>query len=121
MIRIEHVAPPEHSAFYCSSRLTINVTRAPMAQLGYCPSGRLFEAAACGIPVLSDSWDGLETFFKPGEEILIAKRTDDAVGALELPRSELAAIGRRARERAIAQHSGKQRAAELVSLLGACA
>ncbi len=117
--RIDHVTPAEHPAFYCSSPLTLNVTRAPMARLGYCPSGRLFEAAACGVPVLSDRWEGLETFFTPGEEILTAGSTDGALAALLLPRTELAKIGRRARERAIAEHSGQRRAAELVELLEA--
>ena len=50
--------------------MTLNVTRAAMARMGFCPSGRLFEAAACGTPILSDAWDGLEQFFIPGEEIL---------------------------------------------------
>jgi spore maturation protein CgeB len=121
VVRVDHVAPPEHAAFYCSSPLTVSVTRAPMAALGFCPSGRLFEAAACGVPVLSDRWPGLETFFTPGDEILIAESTDDALGAIELPRDALAQIGRRARARAIADHSATQRAAELIGLLEASA
>jgi spore maturation protein CgeB len=116
--RVDHVPPAAHPAFYCSSPLTVNVTRAPMAALGYCPSGRLFEAAACGVPVLSDRWDGIAAFFTPHEEILLAETSDDALAAIEMPRAELARIGRRARERAIAEHSGKRRAAQLVSLLG---
>ena len=115
--RHEHVPPPSHPAFYCSSPITINVTRAPMAELGYCPSGRLFEAAACGVPVLSDRWAGLDTFFTPGEEILTAATTADAVSVLDLSRGELAAIGRRARERALCEHSGSHRAAELIAHL----
>jgi spore maturation protein CgeB len=114
--RIEHVAPPEHPAFYCSSPLTINVTRAPMAALGYCPSGRLFEAAACGVPVLSDPWLGLDTFFAP-DEILVADSTDAALDAIELPRDQLARIGRRARARAVEDHSSTRRAAQLLALL----
>lgn len=117
--RVGHVAPPDHAAFYCSSPLTLNATRAPMARLGHCPSGRLFEAAACGVPVLSDGWDGLETFFTPGEEILIASSTEAALAALALPGAALAAIGRRARERALDEHSGRRRAAQLVELLEA--
>ncbi len=115
VIRHEHVPPPSHPAFYCSSPLTINVTRGPMAELGYCPSGRLFEAAACGVPVLSDAWEGLDTFFVLGDEILTASSTDEAIAALQRPRSELAAIGKRARERALVEHSGTRRAAELIS------
>lgn len=115
VIRHEHVPPPAHAAFYCSSPLTINVTRGPMAELGYCPSGRLFEAAACGVPVLSDSWEGLDTFFVLGDEILTASSTADAVAVLELPQADLAAIGKRARDRALAEHSGTRRAAELIA------
>ena len=115
--RFDHVPPPAHSAFYCSSPLTVSVTRAPMAGLGYCPSGRLFEAAACGVPVLSDWWQGLDTFFTPGDEILIARTTDDALAALARPPGELAQIGQRARTRALGEHSGTQRARQLVALL----
>src|SRR5690606_3616101 len=64
-----HVPPPAHPAFFCSSPLTLNVTRQAMAAMGWCPSGRLFEAAACGTAILSDSWDGLDAFFAPGLEI----------------------------------------------------
>jgi spore maturation protein CgeB len=116
--RFDHVPPPEHPAFYCSSPLTVSVTRAPMAALGYCPSGRLFEAAACGVPVLSDAWPGLDSFFTPDEEILIATTSEEALDVLALPRAELARIGQRARHRALAEHSGARRARELVSLLG---
>jgi spore maturation protein CgeB len=119
VVRIEHVAPPEHPAFYCSSPLTLSVTRAPMAALGFCPSARLFEAAACGVPVLSDPWPGLDAFFTPGHEILVADSTEAALGAIALPRETLAQIGRRARDRAIAEHSSTQRAAELIGLLEA--
>ena len=117
VVRFDHVPPPSHPAFYCSSPLTVSVTRAPMAKLGYCPSGRLFEAAACATPVLSDRWEGLETFFTPGEEILIATSTAEAVAALALPRAELAKIGQRAHARALREHSGTRRAQELVALL----
>ena len=117
--RFDHVPPPAHSAFYCSSPVTVSVTRAPMKQHGFCPSGRLFEAAACGVPVLSDWWEGIETFFKPGEELLIASNTDEAIAAVTVPRRELARIGQRARERALVEHSGTRRAAELIAHLQA--
>ena len=109
-----HLPPPEHPAFYSSSRLTLNVTRAAMAQMGWCPSGRLFEAAACGVPILSDDWPGLDAFFEPGAEILVARTTDDAMAALALPDATLAAIARAARARTLAQHSAEARAAEMV-------
>lgn len=109
----EHVAPPKHAQFYCSSRLTLNITRAGMARRGYCPSGRLFEAAACGVPLLSDCWEGLDQFFKPGQEIVIAQSADEAAAALELSDAELERISREARERTLAFHTADARAAEL--------
>jgi spore maturation protein CgeB len=114
---VRHLPPEEHSAFYSSSRLTLNVTRAPMAEMGWCPSGRLFEAAACGTAILSDTWEGLERFFVPGEEILLASTPDDVADALELSDAQLGRIGRAARERALAEHTAGHRAAELVALL----
>ncbi|HEY3360219.1 MAG TPA: glycosyltransferase [Polyangia bacterium] len=112
-----HVPPAEHAAFYCSSRLTLNVTRAAMAAMGHCPSGRLFEAAACGTPVVTDSWDGLDEFFTPGEEIVIARGPADVLAALELSDAELGRIGAAARERALAQHSADRRAEQLLDAL----
>jgi spore maturation protein CgeB len=116
---VRHLPPAEHPAFYCSSALTLNVTRAPMAALGYCPSGRLFEAAACGVPVLSDAWAGLEHFFTPGEELLLARTSEDAVAALSLPREVLQRMGARARERALVEHTAERRAQQLVQALEA--
>jgi spore maturation protein CgeB len=112
-----HVQPGEHPEFYCSSTITLNVTRRAMAEMGYCPSGRLFEAAACGVPILSDYWAGLEQFFEPGREILVADSTEAAVDALNLPKEELAAIAERARERALAEHTADKRALELEATL----
>jgi spore maturation protein CgeB len=114
---VRHLPPAEHGAFFCSSRLTLNVTRRPMAEMGWCPSGRLFEAAACGVPLISDSWEGLEAFFRPGEEIIVAETTADVIAALDLGAPELRAIACRARERALDEHSSAKRAAELVMLL----
>jgi len=114
---VRHVAPPEHPAFYSSSKLTLNVTRAAMAEMGYCPSGRLFEAAACGTPIVSDWWEGLNHFFEPGKEILIAKSSVDTEEALNLDTGELQAIARASQERTLAEHTASHRAAELVSLI----
>lgn len=109
-----HVPPPEHPAFYCSSKLTLNVTRGAMASRGYCPSGRLFEAAACGTPILSDTFDGLETFFEPGKEILLARSTEEAVEAMRIPAPELAKIGAAARDRVMREHTSDVRAEEML-------
>jgi spore maturation protein CgeB len=110
---VRHIPPTEHSTFYCSSRMTLNVTRGPMAEMGYCPSGRLFEAAACGVPVLSDCWEGLEQFFEPGREIIVARNAEDALAAMELPADELGKISQAARKRVLEQHTAEHRAIEL--------
>jgi spore maturation protein CgeB len=119
MYFVRHVPPPEHPAFYSSSALTLNVTRAAMASMGYCPSGRLFEAAACGTPIVSDRWDGLDEFFEPGWEILIAECAGDVIDALSLERGELAQLANHAQERVLAEHTAKKRAQELVNLIEA--
>lgn len=114
-----HVPPAEHAAFYGASRLNLNVTRAPMAALGHCPSGRLFEVAACGGALISDAWEGLDHFFEPGREILVAERCEDVLRAMHMGAPALAAIGRAARERALSEHSVDRRARELLAHLEA--
>jgi spore maturation protein CgeB len=116
---VRHLPPTEHPAFFSSSRLTLNVTRRPMAEMGWCPSGRLFEAAACGAAILTDQWDGLDAFFAPNSEILIAHDTDDTVAALDLDDAAVRRLGRAARERVFSQHTSEHRANELVGLLDA--
>ena len=114
---VRHLTPADHPAFYCSSQLTLNVTRRAMADMGYCPSGRLFEATACGVPVLSDSWEGLEQFFEPGLEILLARDTEDALAALDRSPEDLTRIARAARERTLVQHTADIRAMQLEAIL----
>lgn len=114
-----HIPPPAHPAFYSSSRLTLNVTRGPMAAMGYCPSGRLFEASACGVPIITDAWQGLSDFFEPGLEILLVQHAEDVLAALSLPPAQLAAIGRAGRARTLGEHTAEHRARELISLLTA--
>ena len=114
---VRHLPPQEHPAFYSSSRLTLNVTRAPMARLGYCPSGRLFEAAACGTPVLSDNWEGMEQFFTPGSEILMAESTEDAIDVIGVSDAYLSKIAKAARERVMNCHTADHRARELERIL----
>ena len=116
-----HLPPAEHPAFFSSSRMTLNVTRRAMAAMGWCPSGRLFEAAACGVPILSDSWAGLDQFFTPGAEIFVAENSDDAVGAIGLDDATLRAVASAARERALTEHTAERRAAELESMLATVA
>ncbi len=112
---VRHLPPPDHPAFYSSSRVTLNVTRDPMARMGWCPSGRLFEAAACGVPILSDWFDGLDEFFAPEREIMVARNTDQAVSALALDDAALDAIARRARERTLDEHTAGRRASQMVA------
>ncbi|WP_201859659.1 CgeB family protein [Microvirga soli] len=114
---VRHLPPSEHPAFFSSSRLTLNITRQAMAEMGWCPSGRLFEAAACGTPILSDNWEGLDSFFEPGQEILIAETSEDSVSALDLTDAELKRIARAGRERVLANHTSEHRARELEILL----
>jgi spore maturation protein CgeB len=110
---LRHVPPPDHPAFFCSSRATLNVTRGVMAKYGYCPSGRLFEAAACGVPLLSDEWEGLDSFFALGTEMLPVSSANEVVNALSLSDRELRSIADAARERTLAEHTGACRVQEL--------
>ena len=116
---VRHLPPPDHPAFFSSGRLTLNVTREAMAAMGWCPSGRLFEAAACGVPILSDSWEGLDAFFEPGREILTASNTDEALRAIDLSDAELRRIGEAARARTLAEHTSERRVGDLEAALEA--
>ena len=114
---LRHLPPMQHPAFYCSSRMTLNVTRRAMADMGYCPSGRLFEAAACGVPILSDRWEGLDQFYTPDEEILMCRSTDDVLRALDMSPQQLGRIAEAARARTLAEHTAERRAIEFEKIL----
>lgn len=114
---MRHLPPSEHPAFFASSRLTLNVTRGAMAARGWCPSGRLFEAAACGAPILSDAWEGLDAFFTPGREILVARTAEEAEAAIGLSDAALRRIAAAARERVLAEHTSDARARDLLAAL----
>jgi spore maturation protein CgeB len=113
----DHVAPADHASLYSSSRATLNITRDGMARTGYCPSGRFFEAAACGTAILSDWWLGLDSFFRPEEEILPVQNANDVLAALDRAEYDLAKMARRSRERTLDQHTGDSRAQELLAYL----
>jgi spore maturation protein CgeB len=116
--RIAHLPPAEHRAFYNAQRFTLNITRADMIAAGYSPSVRLFEAAACATPIVSDDWDGLDTFFRPGDEILIACGAADVEGYLrDISDEERHRIGESARARVLAGHTAAHRAATLVTYI----
>ncbi len=111
---IPHLSPRQHRTFYNTQRYTLNITRADMVRAGWSPSVRLFEAAACGTPIISDWWDGIDAFFEPGREILIAREAEDVAAYLnELPEEERLAVGARARERILARHTSAHRVVEL--------
>jgi Uncharacterized protein conserved in bacteria len=112
-----HLPPSEHPAFFSSSRLTLNVTRLAMAEMGWCPSGRLFEAASCGAAILSDAWEGIDQFFEPGREILLATTAAEAVAALDMEESELGRVRRAGRDRVLSEHTSVHRALEFERLI----
>ena len=117
--RISHLPPAEHRSFYNRQRFTLNVTRADMIAAGWSPSVRLFEAAACGTPVISDIWDGIETLLPNGEAIILARSTEDVVATLQnTDEARRDAIASAARSRVLAGHTAAARAAELIIMLG---
>ncbi len=119
--RIVHLSPPEHPAFYSSSRFTLNLTRDDMVAAGYSPSVRLFEASACGAAILSDSWPGMEEFLTPGSEILLPSHAGEVATILrDLPETERLAVGRRARERVLAEHTSAHRAQQFEAIVAGC-
>jgi spore maturation protein CgeB len=114
--RMEHLAPPQHASFYGAQRFALNATRRDMVSAGWSPSVRLFEAAACGTPVVSDVWPGLETFFEPGREILLARTADEVLDVLcHGAEAERRAMGEAARARVLREHTAAHRAAALES------
>ncbi len=112
--RFTHLSPARHRSFYNAQKFTLNITRADMVEAGYSPSVRLFEAAACGTPIISDWWEGLDTFFTPNEEILIAHCSEESLYyLLNTTDAERAALGTRARARVLSAHTARHRALEL--------
>jgi spore maturation protein CgeB len=111
-----HLPPAGHRAFYNRQRFTLNITRADMVAAGWSPSVRLFEAAACGTPIISDRWDGIETLLQPGREIVLADSPAEVLAVLQgMKESERQAMGRRARQRILAEHTAAHRARQLVA------
>jgi spore maturation protein CgeB len=116
--RIEHLAPSQHRRFYSQQRFTLNLTRAAMAKVGYSPSVRLFEAAACATPIISDRWPGIESLFVPGREILLAEGPKDVLGFLtDISEQERSDIASRALKRVLRDHTSVRRAQELEEIL----
>ncbi len=112
--RTEHLPPAQHRSFYTAQRFTLNLSRADVKQVGYLPSVRLFEAAACGSPIISDYWPGLESLFEIGKEILVVQSCRGVVRVLRtLPEDGRRNMGERARQRVLAEHTAAYRAQEL--------
>jgi spore maturation protein CgeB len=114
--RVEHLPPALHCDFYNSQRFTLNVTRADMIEAGYSPSVRLFEAAACGVPIISDYWEGLTDLFNEGTEILIGRSTEDVIHYItSITEAERKRIGENARQKILMAHTAEARAGELLN------
>jgi spore maturation protein CgeB len=112
--RIEHLSQPEHPPFYSQQRFTLNLTRADMRDLGFSPSVRLFEAAACGTPVISDRWPGIETILEPGTEILLVSDAREVSQILrDIPDDRRLTIADNARRRILTEHTPDHRARQL--------
>jgi spore maturation protein CgeB len=111
--RLEHVPPHEHPAFYGACRFTLNITRADMIKAGYSPSVRIFEAAACGTPILSDIWSGIDEILAPGQEIALVRDAEEVLAWLGCNEARRQAMSEAARRRVLAGHTATHRAAEL--------
>lgn len=112
--RIEHLVEADHVDFYAQCRFTLNLTRATMIRAGYSPSVRLFEAAACGTPVISDRWRGIDTFLSPGREIVLARTASEVLNVLQnWQESRRMSLALAARRRVLNEHTARHRARAL--------
>ncbi|MGQ0535515.1 MAG: CgeB family protein, partial [Methanobacteriota archaeon] len=109
--RVGSVPPGDLPSYYASLRYALVVARPEMAEAGHSPSARLFEAAACGTPVMSSPWPGVEEVFDVGTEVLVARDAHELVSILrDVPEEERARLGERARARVLSEHTGAHRA-----------
>ena len=116
---IGHVYTRDHNAFNCSPRAVLNISRESMARYGFSPATRVFEAAGAGACLITDYWEGIEQFFAPDEEILVAHNGADVaeiIGNLSAERARQ--IGQRALHRVLSEHTYAHRAAQLEAVLG---
>lgn len=119
---VGHVPTGDHRVWNCSARLVLNINRMDMAATGYSPPTRVFEAAGCGSCIVTDAWAGIDTFFEPDREILVAQTAQDLVRYARATSAERAGtVGRAARERVLRDHTYAARAAELDAVLGPAA
>jgi len=111
--RFDHLAPAAHADFFSALGWALNLTRAEMIAAGYSPGVRLFEAASCGCPILTDAWVGLDELFRPEIELRVVACTADVEAALALDRAARRQIGEAGRRRVLAEHTSWQRAMAL--------
>ena len=115
---IGHVGTIEHNAVNCSALAVLNVTRQSMADNGWSPPTRVFEATGAGACLVTDAWEGIEDFLEPGEEVLTAEDgAEVARHAAALDPDRAGAIGAAARERVLAEHTYRQRAEQVEQVL----
>jgi spore maturation protein CgeB len=115
---IGHVHTHEHNAVNCSARMVLNINRESMADVGFSPPTRVFEAAGAAACLITDAWEGISQFFKPKREILIASSAEDVIRLLREVNTERAAeIGSNMRKRALRDHTYTLRASQVESIL----
>jgi spore maturation protein CgeB len=112
-----HVYTHQHNAFNSTPLAVLNVARDSMADVGFSPATRVFEAAGAAACLITDAWEGIEQFLKPDEEVLVARDGQDVaehVAALTPERAR--AIGEAALRRVLAEHTYAHRGAEVDAL-----
>lgn len=113
---VGHVGTGNHNAFNASARVVLNISRSSMASTGFSPATRVFEAAGAGACLITDAWEGIESFFEPGEEILVAKTGDEVAVHSRISAGQARRVGEAALKRALAEHTYSHRAAEFENL-----
>jgi spore maturation protein CgeB len=110
---IGHVGTSDHNAFNITPKAVLNISRASMAETGFSPATRVFEAAGAGACIITDAWEGIELFLKPGEEILVARDGREVSEIMSgLGKEKARAIGLRAKGRVLSHHTYSHRAAD---------
>jgi spore maturation protein CgeB len=119
---IGHVGTSDHNRANCSARMVLNLNRDSMAGVGFSPPTRIFEAAGAGVCMITDAWTGIDCFFQPGKEILVARSAEEIVRFLRMTSPEEAVkIGFAMRERAMRDHTYAQRASQVSKILSQAA
>lgn len=115
---IGHVGTEDHNRVNCSARMVLNLNRDSMASVGFSPPTRIFEAAGASVCLVTDTWQGIESFFEPGKEILVADSAEKIVLLLRQTTPEqITQIGSAMRLRALRDHTYAQRAAQVAEIL----